>query len=99
MKNLITLLNATLQEWQNLYDLSAAVPMKFILKDDILYLNDLSLCPAWDLSIQCSFVEIDNICFIFENGQMLIIEIAWPEDGSPFVDSVALEYHRLSFDA
>lgn len=89
MYDLVGNLNVILNCWKQEYDvLSKVVLQAGVNEDGILVLNDSVLCPAADLVLAHAEFQNDQICCQFVDSRELIISIAWPEEGIPYVRSI-----------
>ena len=93
MNDLILSMNDILKKWLDKYDLSYNIPLQFVLDSNQ---RVSSLGKAIDLSaevdLESANFDAKNITFALSDGCRIFIDISWPEDEAPRVNSILVGY-------
>lgn len=94
MKEMIEKMNKVLTDWKNQFDLTVAAELEFDTNETgTLCLNKVAIHLPKELQLASSAFDGENIKFYFTNTRKLLnIGMGWPEDGTPYVDTVRFGY-------
>ena len=96
MSNTLEHLNHSLSDWREEFDLTSSVSLKFHQTEDgQLALNDLSLCPLQELTLESIRMDPAYLLFFFEGNRSIRLLFSWPEDEAPYLSSVYFGYDNL----
>ena len=93
MEKLINVMNDVLHQWKEQYDLIYNIPLQFELDaNQHLSLKGKSLDLPEYAELKCVDFDIEQITFHFSDGCRIYIDIAWPENNAPYVNTVLVGY-------
>lgn len=88
MKQNLTPLNKLLADWEARYAPNSAGQWTLSERETgVLFLNEQEVGPMNGASLVYAHLTIDRISFEFQDGQMLTVLFAWPEESNPVVQA------------
>ena len=86
-------LNSILKDWKIKFDMFSETVLEFTVNESgYLCLNGLSLYPANKLILKGAEFSVSQILYYFNaGGDSITVNIKWPEDHSPQMESVFVE--------
>lgn len=97
MQSLVEQMNRVLEDWKEQYDLSDGIQAKFGLDaDGRLCWNDRDEARVIGFAGEPDLVGADyegeHVVFCLSDDRRIYINVMWPEDEAPFIQSVLFGY-------
>ncbi|MBQ8248122.1 MAG: hypothetical protein IJZ42_13420 [Lachnospiraceae bacterium] len=93
MNDLINMLNDVLKNWKDQYDLSYDIPLQFELDAEqrLRFAGKFFDLPE-SPELESANFDAKHITFHLSGGCRIYIDLSWPEDKVPYVNSVLVGY-------